>query len=225
MKLTRVIIVTLIVALALVSLVGCGTVSIDLHTTVKASGDISQEIKVEGSGMMGAFVTSEDALKDLRKEGWHVSIEHPGACVIATKNFEQGKTVVLPGMEELKNQHFRVRDLVILKEYFFEATIPANPLGIEEDDEFAEVGKAILRSMFSMSWTLTMPGEVIETNADAIDGNSATWYFDIDSLEKERYMMVHSRYINWPLVGGIAGVIVVAGFLIGFIVRRRGYQS
>ena len=78
----------------------------------------------------------------------------------------------------------------------------------------------MLQSMFYMSWTLDLPGKIIETNADEYDEDSATWYFDVESLTRDRYMMVETRYIRWPVIGIIAGIVVV-GLLLFFIIRRR----
>jgi hypothetical protein len=41
-------------------------------------------------------------------------------------------------------------------------------------------------------------------------------------MTEGRYMMVHSRYTNWPVIGGIiAAVVVVLALVIFFLMRRR----
>lgn len=84
--------------------------------------------------------------------------------------------------------------------------------------------KEALKEMFTMSWTISLPGKIVKSNADVIQGGSATWCFDIDSFEQDRYTEVHTRYTNWPVIGGLLGVIFIAlagGLGMTFIRKRR----
>jgi len=206
---------------------GCGSVDVNIHTTIKPSGDFIQELRLKGSGMMGAALTTPETIESLKKEGWQVTTERSGDSVslVATKQFKKGESVTMPDFSKqgtgLKQVKFDVKNFIAFKEYFLEMTLPASPIDTA-GGQYAELTKSMLKSMFSMSWTLSLPGNIVETNADAVQDNSATWYFDVDSLAKDRYMMVHTRYVNWPIIGIIAGVVVVGvGLFILFVVRRR----
>jgi hypothetical protein len=187
---------------------GCGTVSIDLYTKVKPTGDVRQQVQISGTGMMGNLVVSSDIIQEFKKDGWEVTTSHSegSASLIATKDFQDAV--------------FYEKDRLVYKEYYFEVTIPGTAIGLEEQDEFAELGKAMMKSVFNMSWTLDLPGRIVETNADVHDDESATWYFDVESVETGRYMMVHTRYINWVAIGIIAGVILI-GVVLFLVIRRR----
>lgn len=208
---------------------GCGTVNINLQTTVKPSGDFTQQFKIEGTGMMGSLLGGSETIQSFKQEGWKVTTERStdSVSLIATKEFRWNENIVIPSLDgeeiALKNLSSHVRDYIVLKDYLFEVTIPGNPtgtVGTETGTEYEELAKLMLKGMFNMSWTLTLPGKIVESNADTIEDNSATWYFDIDSLEKDHYMTVHSRYINWPVIGGIVAAIV-AGLGIFFFIRAR----
>ena len=84
-----------------------------------------------------------------------------------------------------------------------------------DGNDFADLGQEMVESMFNISWTFTLPGKITNSNADLVEGNSATWYFDIDTMENDRYLMVQSTYINWPLIIGI-----IAGGIAGFLYYR-----
>ncbi|HEY83297.1 MAG TPA: hypothetical protein G4O01_08455 [Dehalococcoidia bacterium] len=207
---------------------GCGTVSIDLYTKVKPTGDVRQQVQISGTGMMGNLVVSSDIIQEFKKDGWEVTTSHSegSASLIATKDFEEGEEIAIPGFGEdsseisFQDAVFYEKDRLVYKEYYFEVTIPGTAIGLEEQDEFAELGKAMMKSVFNMSWTLDLPGRIVETNADVHDDESATWYFDVESVETGRYMMVHTRYINWVAIGIIAGVILI-GVVLFLVIRRR----
>jgi hypothetical protein len=41
-------------------------------------------------------------------------------------------------------------------------------------------------------------------------------------MAEGRYLMVHSQYTNWPVIGGIiAVVVVVLALVVFFLIRRR----
>jgi len=216
--------------LIIVFLASCGTVSVDLHTKVQPSGDFTQQVKIEGTEMMGNLVVSQEIIQKFKREGWEVDTSRSGntASLVATKDFEEGEDVVIPSFSEdssdfsFKNEVFYIKDRFVFKEYYYEVTIPETPLdAIAGNDEFATLGLAVLQSMFNMSWTLDLPGKIVETNADKYGDESATWYFDIESLTRDRYLTVHTKYINWAVIGAIVGVIVVGLILFVAVKRRR----
>ncbi len=228
----RVILVVLTVFSLLLSIAtGCGTLDMDLHTTVKTSGDIIQEIRFEGSGLMATVLEDTDFTEEFvfGEEGWEFDIERTDDSVVvtATGNFildEDGNiSQVEGGPDWLKEFSVRVEDGLLSKKYFaeFNAAGSGDEL-IGEGGEFDELAGMMLEGMFDISWKITLPGKIVESNADFIEGSSATWDFDIDSLTSGRYLMLHSQYTNWPVIGGIiAGVVLVLALVVFFFIRRR----
>jgi hypothetical protein len=206
---------------------GCGTLSIDLYTKVDSNGQVVQQIKTTGTGMMGSLMTEDQTMQqELKGEGWQVSISrsNDSSSLTMMKGFASIEEVLIPdftGEESfgtIQDPIFLIEDKFLYKEYTLEITIPPSSVNSEED-EFSELGKAMMQEMLSLSWTIDIPGDIIQTNADEHNADSATWYFDISSFENGRTMSLRTRYINWLFIGIIVGVVIILLFLI--IVRRR----
>jgi hypothetical protein len=84
----------------------------------------------------------------------------------------------------------------------------------------------LLGGFFSMSWSITLPGEITESNADSIQDSTATWIFDIGSLDQDQEIAVHSRLINWPFIAGTsAGLLVLTGVVVFLVLRKRAART
>jgi len=235
-----------IILLFLIFLIaGCGTIDVNLHTTVKPSGDLFQEIQIQGSGMMGNYISNSELIESYREEDWQTEIKKSDDVVslIATKNIDSKEItsvlnstqdngeIWLPG--ELKINNFEIHNSILTKEYLLDIDIPGSStedLSNETEDEFSELGtvfdetmEELVKNMFSMSWTITLPGKIIETNADNIEENSATWYFDINSLNEGRHIMIRTRYVNWLVVGILIAVVLatIVSVVVFLLVRKR----
>ena len=226
-------IVLAVLAASLLSLsviTGCGTLVMDLHTIVKTSGDIIQEIRFEGTGMMATMLEEADFTADFEQDGWVLDIERTDDSVIATAtgSFTLDEDIIIPQVEGgptfTEGFSARVEDGLLSKNFFIEVDVPGSEeeLEDEEDEELDEMFSGMLEGMFDISWTITLPGSVVESNADIVEGSSATWYFDINSLTSGFYLTIQSQYTNWPVIGGIiAGVVVVLALVAFFFIRRR----
>jgi hypothetical protein len=215
--------------LALSVMTGCGTLAMDLHTTVKTSGDIIQEIRFEGTGMMATMLEEADFTADFEQDGWVLDVERMDDSVIvtATGSFTLDEDIIIPQVEGgpalTEGFSARVEDGLLSKNFFIEVDVlgSEDELG-NEDEELDEMFSGMLEGMFDISWTITLPGNIVESKADIVEGSSATWNFDINSLTSGFYLMVHSQYKNWPVIGGIiAGVVVVLALVAFFFIRRR----
>ena len=222
------------------SLAGCGTVNVNLHTTVKPSGDLVQEFRVDATGMIGSSLGTSEATEDLKSQGWDVTIERSGdsASLIAKKNFKRGETPIIPSLSlgtdeataseetRLEGLIFDVRDRLLFKEYAFEMTLPGSSASAETNanEQFPQLDQAMeeaLKAMFSISWTVSLPGKIVETNADTSEGGSATWNFGFDSMGNDQHLVVRTRYIKWPIVGGLAaGIVVIIAIGVAFALTR-----
>jgi len=242
MKQTRTVALVSGFVLLLLLLAGCGTIDVNFHTTVKPSGDLVQEFRVDATGMIGSSLGTPEVTEDLKSQGWDVSIERSGdsASLIAKKDFKRGETPIIPSLSlgtdeataseetRLESLNFDVRDRLLFKEYTFEMTLPGSPASTETDAEgqFPQLDKAMeeaLKAMFSISWTVSLPGTIVETNADSTSGGSATWNFDFASMGKDQHLAVRTRYIKWPIIGGLVALvfIIIAGGVAFALMRSR----
>ena len=228
--------------LLLLLLAGCGTVDVNFHTTVKPSGDLVQEFRVDATGMIGSSLGTSEATEDLKSQGWDVTIERSGdsASLIAKKDFKRGETPIIPSLSvgtdeattseetRLEGLIFDVRDRLLFKEYTFEMTLPGSSAsaGTNANEQFPQLDQAMeeaLKAMFSISWTVSLPGRIVGTNADTSEGGSATWNFGFDSMGEDQQLVVRTRYIEWPIVGGLAALVVIfiAGVVAFVLTRSR----
>ena len=227
-----------VLALLLPLLAGCGQIDVNLHTTIKPSGDLVQEVMFTGSGMMAGFLDDAEATADLEMEGWEVTIERSASSttLTASQDFSADEVMTIPGLAgdetTLENYDFRVQNYFLFTDYIFEVTLPGDPMDIPTDDLTGldgfddDIISQLLQGLFSMSWSITLPGEITESNADSVQDSTATWIFDISSLDQNQGIAVRSRLINWPFIAGTsAGLLVLAGVVTFLVLRRRAART
>lgn len=222
---SKITILVLAVFLLSVVIAGCGKLDMNFHTIVKPSGDFTQKITIEGSGLLGEAIEEMESEQTIEQEGWEITIKRTEDSIIltASKDFRRDEPMIFGDETMMDNVSYRFSDNLFVKEYFFEVTLPGGgSIGTDIEDEFSELGEAMVEEMFKLSWTFTLPGKITNSNADEVEGNSATWYLDIQSMEKDKYLMAQSKYINWPVIIGIAaGAVIIIGLVIFLIVRAR----
>ncbi len=224
-----------VLALLLPLLAGCAQIDIDLHTTIKPSGDLVQEVRFTGSGPMAGFLDDAEATGDLEMEGWEVTIERSASSstLVASREFSADEVLAIPDFssdpDALEDYDFRVRNYFFFTDYVLQVTIPEDPVeddltGLDGFDD--DIISQLLEGLFSMSWSITLPGEITESNADSIQDNTATWIFDIGSLDQDQEIAVHSRLINWPFIAGTsAGLLVLTGVVVFLVLRKRAART
>lgn len=100
---------------------------------------------------------------------------------------------------------------------------PPSSTGFEQMGE--QLAEQLIRSSFKMTWTVTLPGELTETNADSRSANSGTWDLGYERLKQGFEMKIASRErrFPWPLLAGGAAVSAVAAAgIAGYLLRRAG---
>ena len=227
-----------VLALLLPLLAGCGQIDVNLHTTIKPSGDLVQEVMFTGSGMMAGFLDDAEATADLEMEGWEVTIERSAnsSTLIASREFSADEVLAIPDLSgdetALENYDFRVQNYFLFTDYIIEVTLPGNPVDVPTDDLTGldgfddDIISQLLQGLFSMSWSITLPGEITESNADSIQDSTATWVFDIGSLDQDQEIAVRSRLINWPFIAGTAaGLLALAGVVVFLVLRKRAART
>jgi len=223
-----------ILTLLLPLLTGCGQIDVNLHTTIKPSGDLVQEVIFTGSGLMADFLDDAEAIADLEMAGWDVVIENSASSstLIASREFSAGEILAIPDLssdlDALEDYDFHVQNYFIFTDYVLEITLHGDSVDTSADDLTGldgfddDIISQLLGGFFSMSWSITLPGEITKSNADSIQDSTATWVFDIGSLDQDQEIAVRSRLINWPFIAGTAaGLLVLAGIVVFLVLRRR----
>lgn len=107
--------------------------------------------------------------------------------------------------------------------FTMDATVSEDDLGPD-----AEALKGVLDE-FELNVTITFPGRVIERdNLAQLNGNTVSWKLKMSSNHKLKVVAEEPSKFQWVLaasVGGIFGVLVVAGIIILALRSRRRRQS
>jgi hypothetical protein len=234
----RILLVALTVFSLLLSMVaGCDildldfTMDLDYHTTVKASGDVIQEVRIEVTGMTDTMLedagfSGEDFLGE---EGWDFDIESTDDSVVitGTADFildEDGNIAQAEGGPDIpEGLSIRVEKGLLSTKYSVEYNAAGGGDALfGEDGETGALALTLLGEMIDFSWTIALPGSVVESNADVIEGGSATWNLDLTTMSSGLNLTMQSQYTNWPVIGGIiAGVVVVLVLVVVFFIMRR----
>ncbi len=217
--------------------ISCGSADLALYTKVKPSGDTSQRITITGSGMIGNLLTSNQSFQEFQNKGWKVSTNRSADSVTltATKDFAKGQNELIPNVSgneafaSVNNAVLNVKDMFFFKEYDYSITLKgsggsANLTSANSTNgTFASAGAALAQSMLSLSWTVELPGKILETNADEHTDNTATWHFNLLSFNNDRTLMVRSRNINAGAIGIAAGAVAVclSGSALTIVLRRK----
>lgn len=99
-----------------------------------------------------------------------------------------------------------------------EPTSAVGELGLAPDEAVALLREG---DVFRYDVHVTLPGEVLETTADAQQGQRLTWPVEPGSAVTIRAVGERPAQPVWPLVAGGAAGLAVAGVAVRLIARRR----
>ncbi|MDH3498981.1 MAG: hypothetical protein OEM97_02565 [Acidimicrobiia bacterium] len=71
----------------------------------------------------------------------------------------------------------------------------------------------IIDTIFTIRFIVTLPGEIVQHNADSIDGSTLVW--QVNSTDATSVLFATSDAMSGPSAASIAGVAAVAAFVIG----------
>lgn len=204
---------------------GCGTANLGIHVTYTRQGDTTLALRIESTGMMEAFISEAIDVDGLREAGWEVETVREGELTRQTAAVTWPKGH--PGASAMPFSITEAQGL-LTREYEFRMD-PADwidPAVVEEAAAELEEGQAeLIDSMLKMTVSVTLPGDIIENNADNVQESTANWY---PRWSDETYpaLTARSREIDMVRVGILAGVLVcILAIVIVALVRRRKRQT
>ena len=175
----------LVPLMLLLLVIACGTITIDIETVVRDEDDITHDISMEVSGPIATAMqegTDEETINPLEDEFFDDNCD----VVIDEVDGEDRIEVSCTGIshEELSAsaEEGEGPDIQVTREdlgdkWEYRATA-VNILYDVEDEEWADtplpsglVIDQVLKARYY--WTVTMPGEIVETNADSTDNGQA----------------------------------------------------
>lgn len=230
---------------------GCGTLQMEIHTKVNSPTEVEQHLSLRATGMLAGAVRDSFKPDQMRAEGFTVSEKQEGDIYTLSASTVMHASDV---SEKLKvgdrpsPSNFTVTERLLDREYRLKIVIepsqatpsvqatatPATatkPSGqpLVGGPEMDQLARQMANQMLQVQWKMTLPGEIIETNADSVQGNTAVWNLTLDRLEAGREMVVVSRErksllaILNPVANPLplAAVVLVGVAFVGLVLVRR----
>ncbi len=220
--------------LGALAVTGCIRVEISISVDGDGSGvlgytvAISDEFSALG-GMMdegfdGAGLPSQEELDDLplgaelqeyKEDGYSgfvvtIPFDDPAQLESVLEVMQDdGGVGLLPDLSQDENGGWRLS-----------MTLPAlQEAGLDDPREIEdELGFAFAETLLGEGWfrvRVNLPGDVVEHNADRVEGDDLVWEISLTSAEPRELMARTIPSNGWPLVGFvIAGVVVIVVVLV-----------
>lgn len=218
---------------------GCSSfpgLSVRIDTTVESPTSLIHQINLSATGPVVSLLKPyEEEIRDLIEvvaaEGWEIQNSEltEDACDIKMRR-GFGDTIVL----NVFSHHLETNDVGEEREFCLTITIPEarfQPEIQKDIDSLLPVAEKI--PMKPVTWTVSMPGEIVETNgADSVKDGQAIWRLSITELMNGGQLCATSRVTISPsaieeppsprtsslcivvLATGLGLVSAAAGFLL-----------
>lgn len=222
--------VTIILLLVLFS-DGCGTANPNTTSNEQYSIELVDTINLstldeQQREMWLKIVKSNISVRE--HAGWQVNLVQSDDVMTlqTTRTFSPSETSDISfdsGSKMTKDTRFYLNDNLFFKDYKFEITLIGhmpidNPLNLDP-----------FNSIFSNYWAITIPGNIVYSNADRIEGNTAIWNYVYSSYLYDHYMTVTTRSIKLQIIPGLsiglAAIILIIFFIFRYFRRKTSNES
>ena len=202
-----------LVILAATALAGC-KMNIDMTTVVQPGGEMDQEmlIKMEGFGDLTQGEVPPEGIAQ-SEDGWETEAWTEGEALFmrSTKRVQPGDPMFPPGQVDDETDQpevaLEIEDIPEGREYRMtilakasdDSSVAPPPTTDDMDPEtraMVEEMAKMVAQMFQVTWTISLPGEVVETNADIPTASGGIWMFTMDKAQETREMRVVTRVYN-----------------------------
>lgn len=223
---------------------GCGTFDGNLQVTYRSDGTVRAAIHLEGTETLGRELTQSRFAEQLQGAGWTIDVADAGTHATVAGWVERpSHAAMLPALQAVARpdvtdapglfDHWRFRraDEVFITRYTLVAQLPEGGLGgadgLPAIMYMSEAGRrqgADRASRFRLM--VSLPGEIIETNADHQTGGLAAWLFTFTELDQGRVLVATSRAIRWDNIALAAVMSIASGLtMLGVLLRVAGDKS
>ena len=221
---TRSAVIVLALLIAITS-IGCvGSADITVHVIYQPSGALTARIIAEGEGPL-----MQGLIEGLRGESGEafgqVSLDRQGNTSYITVErtmdnypLSRGSAASARGLEGISIE----ANKGLFQSDFRMTWAPEFP-GLDTE-ELGEYAGMIVASAVGFRLRMTLPGEIVESNADNVNGDTATWYLPILSMGQGRMLTARSRLVHRDRItvtAALAGLLAVAVVLSIVLHKRR----
>ncbi|HET6267586.1 MAG TPA: zinc ribbon domain-containing protein [Acidobacteriota bacterium] len=208
----RKILLTVLIALFL-----CGCVDIDVRTTLQRGGGGIQKWRLTTTALLASRLKEQlqknpyfrDRMDNLKEEF------NQGSYTLSFQmHFARVSELESPGRQvQFERSGLFRRNYTYTETWKIPQDKSSNWLG----------GESVTLVPSTLKETVDMPGKIVESNADEIVANTATWTLRLQDLSETRTFRVRSaewnRWIVIPLALILAGILLMA--LVIFVVEKR----
>lgn len=210
--------------------VGC--FQVETTTTINKDGSAVRKMDIAFPAAMKEMLAMGDKSpkKDMENEGWSVEekTDEDKYHIIGTKKFAKAEDIT----DDESTVTLEQKGSKLIYHETFKGKEAATKSS-EEEEEGEEMGDEMIKSMMGglqYTFILVMPGKISNSNADKVEGNKATWVFDVDKIFDEKVLDMHAEAAIGPAIGLpfwailviIAVVIIV---VIAAIVKSKGKKQ
>jgi zinc-ribbon domain len=201
----------------LVALLLSGCVDIDVRTTIHRDGGGIQKWRLTTTALLAGKLKEQlrknpffrDRMDDLKEEF------NQGSYTLSFQmNFSRVSELDTPGRQvQFERSGWIKRSYSYTEVWKIPQDRSSNWLG----------GESVTLVPSTLKESVEMPGKIVESNADEIVGNTATWSLHLQDLSETRTFRVRSsewnRWIVIPLLLILAGIVLLA--LVVFVAEKR----
>ncbi len=173
------------IALVALLLIGCGTVTMELTTSIRGPDDIRHNIAITATGAMANLMQSTFDADEMQRLGWdEVNLTREGENL----TIQASGVFTLEEIQLARDQEGSGLDgFIVTIDETDEKTVYRVSIELESDtsdqsepeEELDEAMKAMLTGTMLILWELEMPGTITDSNADTVDGATASWVVDL----------------------------------------------
>lgn len=201
---------------ALILLAGCA--SLTVNSTVEADGTISEyQMNVTTSREVYGFLersAEEDGYENVSEAMLSDVDESNAESVSYEETFDEGSvtmSIMIEGFEPDTDSDISITTedgaMTYVDETFYNESY-------DPDSSNSEMGGAIGASM-SVDYYLTMPGEITDSNADSVDGNTAEWHESGEESMEDNRIYAESEIPVASSLPGFGLLVAVLALLGG----------
>lgn len=214
-----------LVGFGLLGIAGCGTIRAVIKTIIHPDLSVSREIRMTATGMLANMISGGN----MQRQNEYMPGDTSQATVEAyweEDKYHWNAAVHNVPAETWWNafpDHDLERDCYWIVSYFKykETKAGTAPPGSPQSPG-EEMGQLMAQAMFSIEEQVTMPGKIIDSNADKIEGSTAIWSGGLSRIESGYEIWAVSRRINPGSLGITVGVLIcIMGLVLYLIIAQR----
>lgn len=210
-----------ILLLAVIAVTGCFTGSV--YTTVASDGSISHyKVVIETSSTVYGLIkesAKQSGFSSVKEMFEKQGLGSEGIKFTYNEKWTEGNVIMTMEAAEPFSAD-RLKDVIISKEGQFLVYHQKFDDGDSLSDTSENPFSGMIKSAISMNFYLEMPGKIVESNANVVDGNKAEWHFSGSDFSGSE-IFAKSEIPSFPLPGftvfyGIFGLIISSILIIRF---------